>query len=134
MVGTFVALAVGQLLIGHAKIETAAPFNVIVTLFAVVLVMMSTTRAEPPRTNYGDATPLWPTLACRARGGYRLRGQRDHRQHLLRARAGVDAGRGHRTNNDRAVHARGSARRACVSRPGRAAFRPVRPARVGDAS
>jgi MFS family permease len=49
MVGTFVALAVGQLLIGRAKIETAAPFNAIVALFAVALVMVSTTRAEPPR-------------------------------------------------------------------------------------
>jgi hypothetical protein len=49
MVGTFLALAVGQLLIGRAKIETAAPFNAIVALFAVALVMVSTTRAEPPR-------------------------------------------------------------------------------------
>src|SRR5262249_42403520 len=49
MVGTFVALAVGQLLIGRAKIETAAPFNAIVALFAVALVMVSATRAEPPR-------------------------------------------------------------------------------------
>jgi len=48
MVGTFLALALGQLLIGHAEIETAAPFSVIVTLFAVALVMVSTTRAEPP--------------------------------------------------------------------------------------
>src|SRR5580704_7051910 len=43
MVGTFLALALGQLLIGHAEIETAAPFSVIVTLFAVALVMVSTT-------------------------------------------------------------------------------------------
>jgi MFS family permease len=49
MVGTFVALAVGQLLIGRAKIETPAPFNAIVALFAVALVLVSTTRAEPPR-------------------------------------------------------------------------------------
>ena len=49
MVGTFVALAVGQLLIARAKIETAAPFNAIIVLFAVALVMVSTTRAEPPR-------------------------------------------------------------------------------------
>jgi len=49
MVGTFVALAAGQLLIGRAKIETTAPFNAIVALFAVALVMVSTTRAEPPR-------------------------------------------------------------------------------------
>ena len=49
MVGTFVALAVGQLLIGGAKIESAEPFNAIVALFAVALVMVTTTRAEPPR-------------------------------------------------------------------------------------
>ena len=48
-VGTFLALAAGQLLIGWAKIETAAPFNAIVALFAVALVMVSATRAEPPR-------------------------------------------------------------------------------------
>jgi MFS family permease len=49
MVGTFVALAMGQLLIGRAKIETVEPFNAIVALFAVALVMVSTTRAEPPQ-------------------------------------------------------------------------------------
>ena len=67
MVGTFLALAVGQLLIGHAEIETAAPFSAIVALFAVALVMVSTTRAEPPRATatetlqYGElarATPV----------------------------------------------------------------------------
>ena len=56
MVGAFLALAVGQLLIGRAEIETAAPFNVIAALFAVALVMVSTTRAEPPRMT--AATPL----------------------------------------------------------------------------
>jgi len=45
MVGTFLALALGQLLIGPAEIETAGPFNAIVALFAVALVMVSTTRA-----------------------------------------------------------------------------------------
>ncbi len=49
MVGTFVALAAGQLLIARAEIETAAPFNAIVALFAVALVIVSTARAEPPR-------------------------------------------------------------------------------------
>jgi MFS family permease len=43
MVGTFLALAVGQLLIGRAEIETTAPFSAIVALFAVALVMVSTT-------------------------------------------------------------------------------------------
>ena len=50
MVGTFVALAVGQLLIGWVAMEGAGPFNAIVALFAMALIMVSTTRAEPPRT------------------------------------------------------------------------------------
>ena len=57
MVGTFVALAVGQLLIGRAKIETTAPFSAIVALFAVGLVMVSTTRAEPPRATATNSLP-----------------------------------------------------------------------------
>src|SRR5215471_15047016 len=58
MVGTFVALAVGQLLIGRAKIETTAPFSAIVALFAVALVMVSTTRAEPPRATAAGNLPF----------------------------------------------------------------------------
>ena len=57
MVGTFLALAVGQLLIGSAKIETTAPFDAIVVLFAVALVMVSTTRAEPPRATSTETLP-----------------------------------------------------------------------------
>ena len=57
MVGTFLALAVGQLLIGGAEIETTAPFNAIVALFAVALVMVSTTRAEPPRATATNSLP-----------------------------------------------------------------------------
>lgn len=49
MFGTFLALALGQLLIGHAGVERSEPFNAIAVLFAVALVMVSTTRAEPPR-------------------------------------------------------------------------------------
>src|ERR1700730_17003701 len=49
MVGTFVALAVGQLLIGGIEVKGAGPFSVIVALFAVALIMVSTTRAEPPQ-------------------------------------------------------------------------------------
>jgi len=48
MVGTFVALAAGQLLIGRIEIEGSEPFHVIEALFALALVMVSTTRAEPP--------------------------------------------------------------------------------------
>ncbi len=57
MVGTFLALAAGQLLIGRAKIETTAPFSAIVALFAVALVMVSTTRAEPPRATSTETLP-----------------------------------------------------------------------------
>ncbi|MGH7058793.1 MAG: MFS transporter [Stellaceae bacterium] len=49
MLGTFVALALGQLLIARADIETSAPFSLIAALFAIALVIVSTTRAEPPR-------------------------------------------------------------------------------------
>jgi MFS family permease len=69
MVGTFLALAVGQLLIGRARIETAMPFNAIVALFAVALVMVSTTRAEPPRATatetlqYGELARAAPIAA-----------------------------------------------------------------------
>jgi MFS family permease len=58
MFGTFLALALGQLLIGWAKIETAGPFNAIVALFAAALVMVSTTRAEPPRGTTSAALPF----------------------------------------------------------------------------
>ena len=57
MVGTFLALAVGQVLIGRAEIETEAPFSAIVALFAVALVMVSTTRAEPPRATATEPLP-----------------------------------------------------------------------------
>jgi MFS family permease len=57
MVGTFVALAVGQLLIVRVEMKGAGPFNAIVALFAVALVMVSTTRAEPPRTTAAAKLP-----------------------------------------------------------------------------
>ncbi|HEY6412711.1 MAG TPA: MFS transporter [Edaphobacter sp.] len=57
MVGTFVALAVGQLLIGGIEVKGAGPFNGIVALFAVALVMVSTTRAEPPLTTATEKLP-----------------------------------------------------------------------------
>jgi MFS family permease len=49
MVGVFAALGVGQLLIGWVDIEAYGAFNGIAVLFAVALVMMTMTRAEPPR-------------------------------------------------------------------------------------
>jgi len=58
MLGTFLALALGQLLIGKADIESAGPFNGIAVLFAVALVLVSTTRAEPPRKAVFAALPF----------------------------------------------------------------------------
>ena len=49
MVATFLALAVGQLLITQMQIETSAPFSAIVALFAVALAIVSMARAEPPQ-------------------------------------------------------------------------------------
>jgi MFS family permease len=57
MVGTFLALALGQLLIARADIETAAPFNLIVALFTVALIIVTAARAEPPRISASDALP-----------------------------------------------------------------------------
>ena len=57
MVGTFLALALGQLLIARADIETAAPFNWIVALFAVALIMVTAARAEPPRVSASAPLP-----------------------------------------------------------------------------
>jgi MFS family permease len=57
MVGTFLALAVGQLLISRIEVKGAAPFTVIVGLFAVALVMVSMTRAEPPLTVATEKLP-----------------------------------------------------------------------------
>jgi MFS family permease len=57
MVGTFIALAAGQLLIAKVDVASAGPFNGIVALFAVGLVMVSTTRAEPPQVSTSQALP-----------------------------------------------------------------------------
>jgi MFS family permease len=66
MVGTFLALAIGQLLIARADVKASAPFNVIVALLAVALVMVSTARTEPPPSSatallrYGVLTKAAP--------------------------------------------------------------------------
>jgi MFS family permease len=57
MLGTFAALALGQVLISHAQIETAAPFNAVTILFAVALVMVTMTRAEPPQASAAVTLP-----------------------------------------------------------------------------
>jgi MFS family permease len=48
MVGTFVALALGQLLIVKADVSSARPFNVLAALFAFAIVLVGLTRAEAP--------------------------------------------------------------------------------------
>jgi MFS family permease len=58
MFGTFVALALGQLLIARARIEAGTPFNGIAALFAVALVLVSATRAEPPGQTTSPALPF----------------------------------------------------------------------------
>ncbi|NJO67713.1 MAG: MFS transporter [Rhodospirillales bacterium] len=57
MVGTFLALAAGQLLIGRIDVQSAGPFNAIVALFAFGLVLVSSTRAEPPKVTPTAAPP-----------------------------------------------------------------------------
>jgi MFS family permease len=57
MVGTFVALALGQLVIARTQIETDAPFNLIIVLFAFALVLVSTTRAEAPQMTAAASLP-----------------------------------------------------------------------------
>lgn len=70
MVGTFLALAIGQLLIGKLVIHSSAPFNIILALFALALVMVSTMRAEPPgiaaeaRLPYGELTRNAPVAVA----------------------------------------------------------------------
>jgi MFS family permease len=54
MVGSFLAIALGQLLIVRASVESAAPFSIIVVLFASALVLVTTTRAEPPQTTVAE--------------------------------------------------------------------------------
>jgi MFS family permease len=57
MVGTFLALALGQLLIARADIKSASPFNWIVALFSVALITVTAARAEPPRVSASAALP-----------------------------------------------------------------------------
>jgi MFS family permease len=69
MIGTFLALAVGQLLIARMPIEGSKPFHAIEALFALALVMVSTTRAEPPlviateKLAYGELARATPVAA-----------------------------------------------------------------------
>lgn len=58
MVGTFAALAIGQLLIGWVEVTSSGPFNAIVALVAIALVMMSASRAAAPQTTAVPALPV----------------------------------------------------------------------------
>ena len=57
MVGTFLGLALGQLLIARADIGAASAFNAIVALLAVALIMVTTARAEPPQVSAEAGLP-----------------------------------------------------------------------------
>jgi MFS family permease len=69
MIGNFVALAVGQLLIARIEIQGSKPFHAIEALFALALVLVSTTRAEPPvvtatqKLRYGELARAAPIAA-----------------------------------------------------------------------
>lgn len=109
MVGTFLALALGQLLIARADIKAAGSFNAIVALFAVALVMVTAGPSRVASRERDGRTALW---RAHTNGTYRLGGLRIKRarwRHLLRACSGVDAGSGHHTCDHCAVHARGGA-------------------------
>ncbi|MDR6828929.1 MFS family permease [Bosea sp. BE271] len=66
MVGTFVALAIGQLAVAGLTIQAAGAFQVVIALFALALVMVSTTRAEAPglkpeaKLRYGELSRQAP--------------------------------------------------------------------------
>lgn len=72
MVGTFVALGLGQLLIGRVHVAAETPFSVIATLFAAALVLVTMTRAEQPRIMaveplpYGQLARAAPVAAAGA--------------------------------------------------------------------
>jgi len=49
-------------LIGRASVKSGAPFSIIVVLFAAALVLVSTTRAEPPQTTVAEELPYGQLL------------------------------------------------------------------------
>ena len=100
MFGTFVALALGQLLISWAKIETAGPFNAIVALFAAALVLVEHARAGTASRDRLGGPAFWSTLPGGAPGRGRLPDGRACERRLLRSRSSLDARRRHRTRHD----------------------------------
>ncbi len=134
MVGTFLALALGQLLIARADIQATSPFNAIVALFAVALVMVTAARVRATTSDRCGRTALWRahTRGTHRRGGLHL--ERAHWRRLLRARSSVDARSGHRASYHRAVYARGGAGRICFPNTGRPPVRPCRPPHGGGST
>ena len=71
-VGIFVALAIGQILIGQVDLRGPAAFNISVAIFAMALALVSITRAEPPRIAahtvlpYGTLTRVAPVASAGA--------------------------------------------------------------------
>jgi MFS family permease len=71
-VGIFVALAIGQILIGQVDVRGPAAFNISVAIFAMALALVSVTRAEPPRIAahtvlpYGKLTRVAPVASTGA--------------------------------------------------------------------
>lgn len=57
MVGTFLALALGQLLIARISINSATSFNTIVALFSLALILVTTARAEQPEVEVTEPLP-----------------------------------------------------------------------------
>ena len=123
MLGTFIALALGQFLIGRVKIEAATPFNAIAALFAAALVVVSTTLRRTASRDRARNSAFRPAHPCCASRRGRLPGGRARERRLLRPRPGVDAGRRHCARHDRDLHARGGARRARIPSSDRPAFR-----------
>jgi MFS family permease len=71
MVAMFLALALGQLLIGRVDMASSRPFNAITALFAVALVLVSAARAEPPKVSaavsglrYGELAKAAPVASA----------------------------------------------------------------------
>jgi MFS family permease len=57
-VGIFIALAVGQILIGRVDVRGLAAFNVSIVIFAVALALVSVTRAEPLQVTAAAKLPF----------------------------------------------------------------------------
>lgn len=58
MVGTFIALACGQLLIARIPVEGSEPFHVIEALFALALFLVAMTKTEPPVVTPTEKLPF----------------------------------------------------------------------------